>query len=225
MRLAREDARSRRTRLRHALAAIVVLAAGAALAQKGQVSQGPPNALQGFSQNRDQPVKIQADKLEVRDKDKIATFTGNVHVTQGDTEMRSRVLVVYYEDSGKAAGNAPAAKGEQRQAQPEPGLDRQSKLHGHERVHALLGQRPKRIDPLGGRPKDLRDLLDQHLGDVRSGLLAAHPGQPLAQILIEGLAAGRIKSRKGRGPQNWQGAAGVGPLHVGVRDGGLARGP
>lgn len=115
MRFAPEDARSRRPRLCTALAAIVLLAAGAALAQKGQVSQGPPNALQGFSQNRDQPVKIQADKLEVRDKDKIATFTGNVHVTQGDTEMRSRVLVVYYEDSRKAASNAPAATGEQRQ--------------------------------------------------------------------------------------------------------------
>jgi len=24
-------------------------------------NQGPPNALQGFSQNRDQPVKIQSD--------------------------------------------------------------------------------------------------------------------------------------------------------------------
>jgi lipopolysaccharide export system protein LptA len=110
-------ARSRRTRLGAGLAAIVVLMAGGALAQKGQVSQGMPNALQGFSQNRDQPVKIQADKLEVRDKDKVATFTGNVHVTQGDTEMRSRVLVVYYEDSGKAgAGNAPAvATGEQQQ--------------------------------------------------------------------------------------------------------------
>ena len=115
MRFAPDDARSRRALLRAALAAIVALTAGAALAQKAQVSQGPPNALQGFSQNRDQPVKIQADKLEVRDKDKIATFTGNVHVTQGDTEMRSRVLVVYYEDSGKTAGNTSAAIGEQRQ--------------------------------------------------------------------------------------------------------------
>ena len=40
--------------------------------------QGPLNALQGFSKNRDQPVKIQAATLEVRDKDKVATFTGDV---------------------------------------------------------------------------------------------------------------------------------------------------
>jgi lipopolysaccharide export system protein LptA len=70
-------------------------------------NQGLPNALQGFSQNRDQPVRIQSDGLVVRDKDKVATFTGNVRVTQGDTEMRSKVLVVFYVDTSKPAA-APA---------------------------------------------------------------------------------------------------------------------
>ncbi len=60
---------------------------------------GPPNALQGFSQNRGQPVQIEAATLEVRDKDKVATFTGNVHVIQGDTDMRCQTLVVRYEDA------------------------------------------------------------------------------------------------------------------------------
>jgi lipopolysaccharide export system protein LptA len=68
---------------------------------------GPPNALQGFSQNRDQPVKIEAATLEVRDKNKVATFSGNVHLVQGDTVLRCKVLVVFYDqdDSG-----APAVK-------------------------------------------------------------------------------------------------------------------
>jgi lipopolysaccharide export system protein LptA len=79
------------------------------LAQRNIAPPGPPNALQGFSQNRGQPVNIQADKLVVRDKDKVATFTGNVHVTQGDTEMRSKVLVVYYIDSSKPADAKAAA--------------------------------------------------------------------------------------------------------------------
>lgn len=61
-------------------------------------STGVPNALQGFSQNRDQPVQIEADNLEVRDKDKVATFTGNVHVVQGDTDLHSKSLRVYYDD-------------------------------------------------------------------------------------------------------------------------------
>jgi lipopolysaccharide export system protein LptA len=71
--------------------------------------QGPPNALQGFSQNRGQPVQIEAATLEVRDKDKMATFTGNVHVIQGDTDMRCRTLVVFYEDSSAPIVAAPAA--------------------------------------------------------------------------------------------------------------------
>jgi lipopolysaccharide export system protein LptA len=90
-------------------ALIGLLTAGAGTAQRSSPAGGPPNALQGFSQNRDQPVKIQSDSLTVRDKDKVATFTGNVHVTQGDTEMRSKVLVVYYVDASKPGGAPPNA--------------------------------------------------------------------------------------------------------------------
>jgi lipopolysaccharide export system protein LptA len=94
-----------------ALGAATVLAvlsgSAATLAQKNPQSPAPPNALQGFSQNRGQPVKIQSERLVVRDEDKVATFSGNVHVTQGDTDMRSKDLVVYYIDNANAAG-APA---------------------------------------------------------------------------------------------------------------------
>jgi lipopolysaccharide export system protein LptA len=31
-------------------------------------AQGVPNAVQGFSQNRDQPIQIEAATLEMRDK-------------------------------------------------------------------------------------------------------------------------------------------------------------
>jgi lipopolysaccharide export system protein LptA len=64
-----------------------------------QASKGPPNALQGFSQNRDQPVHIEAATLEVRDKSKVATFSGDVRVKQGDTGMRCKSLVVFYEQA------------------------------------------------------------------------------------------------------------------------------
>ena len=67
-------------------------------------SKGQPNALQGFSQNRNQPVQIEAGALEVRDKDKVATFSGNVKVVQGDTMMRSKSLVVFYEQQGQQPG-------------------------------------------------------------------------------------------------------------------------
>jgi lipopolysaccharide export system protein LptA len=83
-------------------AAIVACALVASAAAFAQPSKGPPNALQGFSQNRDQPVHIEAATLEVRDKDKVATFSGNVHVKQGDTDMRCKTLVVFYEQDDDA---------------------------------------------------------------------------------------------------------------------------
>jgi lipopolysaccharide export system protein LptA len=64
---------------------------------------GVPNAMQGFSQNRDQPIQIEAASLEMRDKKKEATFAGHVKVVQGDTTMTSKSLVVFYE-----SGSSPA---------------------------------------------------------------------------------------------------------------------
>src|SRR6201991_3927478 len=73
--------------------------------------QGVPNAMQGFTQTRDQPIQIEAASLEMRDKKKEATFSGNVKVVQGDTTMTSKTLVVFYESSsGQAATPAPSAK-------------------------------------------------------------------------------------------------------------------
>jgi lipopolysaccharide export system protein LptA len=85
--------------------ALALIASGGALAQ-GAMS-GVPNAMQGFSQNRDQPIQIEAASLEMRDKKKEATFSGNVKVVQGDTTMTSKSLVVFY-DSGPAAPATPA---------------------------------------------------------------------------------------------------------------------
>lgn len=92
-------------------AVVAVVAGGAAIAQS--TMQGVPNAMQGFSQNRDQPIQIEAASLEMRDKKKEATFAGNVKVVQGDTTMTSKTLVVFYESGGgdKPAAPQPAAKG------------------------------------------------------------------------------------------------------------------
>lgn len=82
---------------------ITLVTTASALAQA--VTQGVPNAMQGFSQNRDQPIQIEAASLEMRDKKKEATFSGNVKVIQGDTTMTSKTLVVFYESGG---GDKPA---------------------------------------------------------------------------------------------------------------------
>jgi lipopolysaccharide export system protein LptA len=96
------------------------IAAPALAAPKAQpASKGPPNAVQGFSTNRDQPVHIEATRLEVRDKDKQATFSGDVQVVQGDTQLRCKTLVVFYEGDSNAPGASvtaasPGPGGEQR---------------------------------------------------------------------------------------------------------------
>lgn len=82
---------------------VALVATGAAVAQS--TMQGVPNAMQGFSQNRDQPIQIEAASLEMRDKKKEATFSGNVKVIQGDTTMTSKTLVVFYDSGG---GDKPA---------------------------------------------------------------------------------------------------------------------
>ena len=100
--------------------AIGLLSSGL-VAHAQTTSQGPPNALQGFSQNRDQPVHIEAATLEVRDKQKQATFSGDVRVKQGDTGLRCKSLVVFYEQSGEPTdasktlqAASPGPSGEQR---------------------------------------------------------------------------------------------------------------
>ncbi len=84
--------------------ALALIAAGGACAQGAMT--GVPNAMQGFSQNRDQPIQIEAASLEMRDKKKEATFAGNVKVVQGDTTMTSKTLVVFY-DSNSAPATPP----------------------------------------------------------------------------------------------------------------------
>ena len=88
----------RRTGLTLMITAMLSMSGASLHAQTA--SQGPPNALQGFSQNRDQPVHIEAATLEVRDKQKQATFSGDVRVKQGDTGLRCKSLVVFYEQAG-----------------------------------------------------------------------------------------------------------------------------
>src|SRR3954453_17756726 len=82
--------------------------------QAQSTTTGGQNALQGFSQNRDQPIQIEAASLEMRDKKKEATFTGNVKVVQGDTTMTSKSLVVFYDGGAQSGqggqGGAKSAK-------------------------------------------------------------------------------------------------------------------
>lgn len=87
-----------------------VIAAAALVVSASAVAQAPhpaPDSLVPGAQNRDQPVQIDAKSLEVRDRQKTATFSGDVRVVQGDTTMRCKTLVVFY---GEEPGGGSAAK-------------------------------------------------------------------------------------------------------------------
>jgi lipopolysaccharide export system protein LptA len=89
------------------LTAILSVFPVAAQPSKNNASPAP---FQGMDQKKDEPVQIEAATLEVRDKKKTATFSGNVQVVQGDTTMKCQRLVVFYgEEMGIAANGDKAA--------------------------------------------------------------------------------------------------------------------
>ena len=82
-----------------------------------RLAQNPPAQAQRSpaqsilqDQNQDQPVQIDAATLEVQDKNKMATFSGDVHVVQGDMTMKCQSLVVFYgPERGAGAGSTVAS--------------------------------------------------------------------------------------------------------------------
>src|SRR6195952_5322433 len=88
-----------------------------------------PKAMRGFSQSQEQPIQIEAASLEMRDKKKEATFSGNVKVIQGDTTMTSKTLVVFYDSNSAPAAPAANAKAGTKAA-PAPAAPIQSATPG-----------------------------------------------------------------------------------------------
>ncbi len=63
----------------------------------------------GMGGDSKEPIKIDADKLDVLDKDNKAVFSGNVVAVQGETTVRCSVMTVFYEGRGQG-GQAGAAQ-------------------------------------------------------------------------------------------------------------------
>ncbi|WP_144753261.1 LptA/OstA family protein [Bartonella saheliensis] len=58
----------------------------------------------GISLSNDkEPVELHADSLEIRDKEGIALFKGDVSVVQGERLLRTAKLIVYYDKDHKEA--------------------------------------------------------------------------------------------------------------------------
>lgn len=83
-----------------ALAAAMLPLAGAAFAQEGRMT--------GLKLDGDKPIQIESDRLEVRESEGVAIFSGNVAVVQGPTLLRSGKMTVYYDKDGGSATTGSA---------------------------------------------------------------------------------------------------------------------
>lgn len=88
------------------LARIVSAAVLVALVADAAQAQNFGGAFEGM-RNPDEPVEIEADRLEVIDQQGVAIFEGNVSVVQGSTLLKTRRLKVFYE-GGATAAEGPA---------------------------------------------------------------------------------------------------------------------
>ena len=57
-----------------------------------------PVTLLGASNDRKQPIQVEADSLEVRDSENISIYSGNVRLAQGSLLIRSDRLVIHFND-------------------------------------------------------------------------------------------------------------------------------
>ncbi len=94
------------------LQVIVCLAAAPALAQTMAPANimipGPAKASNGLQKN--QPIEISSDKLDVHQDEHKAIFTGNVIAVQGTTNLRAATMTVFYRDSSSGKDAKMAAK-------------------------------------------------------------------------------------------------------------------
>ena len=81
-----------------AICAFALLTMSAAAQVSGQ-------AFQGFRGESDDPIAIEADKLDVVDGEAKATFTGNVKIRQGASLITTGKLVVFYVKGGEGGQN------------------------------------------------------------------------------------------------------------------------
>lgn len=92
-------------------------------------------AFADFDTGSDNPIQIEADRLEVRDPEKLAIYSGNVRVRQGDTILEAPELRVFY------AGEGPTITAEGVAGGSGPGGSRVSRIEAGPGVRVRSGDR------------------------------------------------------------------------------------
>lgn len=111
----------------------VVLMACLAMPAASHAQQAPAQPAQqgvlggAFSGNSGEPIQVDADTLEVRDKEKKAIFRGNVIVVQGDMTLRTVELWVDY--AGEIGAGATQAADSDQSSQRIRRLEAKGKVH------------------------------------------------------------------------------------------------
>lgn len=90
--------------------AIALLATGLGSAGAAEQKPGQRQPLAGLGSNSREPIKIDADRLDVFDREQKAVFSGNVVAVQGETTLRCSSLTVFYEQSAVKGTNAASGK-------------------------------------------------------------------------------------------------------------------
>lgn len=88
--------------------ALAVAGLGASLIASAAFAQATSSRMQGLQLSNDQPIQIESDKLEIKDPESKAIFTGNVKVVQGTTTLQAGNMTVFYKAGGGSvtSGNA-----------------------------------------------------------------------------------------------------------------------
>lgn len=115
-----------------ALAATLIVTTAAAAQGPRPAAEAPASNAQ--DQDQGQPIQIDAKSLVVHDKQRQATFTGDVKVVQGDTTMTCKTLVVFYDQemgiAGGGGGQQVAASNSTADAVPDTQNIRRIEAHG-----------------------------------------------------------------------------------------------
>lgn len=86
------------------IAGVAVFAAPAVQAQQPSRTKTSTAGLGSFGGNDKQPINIEADKLDVFQKDGRAVYAGNVIAVRGETTMKCTQLVVFFDQTKANAG-------------------------------------------------------------------------------------------------------------------------
>jgi lipopolysaccharide export system protein LptA len=60
-----------------------------------------PCQLQALSTDREQPIEVEADELEVRELERISIYLGNVNLVQGSLEINADRVVLHFNEANE----------------------------------------------------------------------------------------------------------------------------